>query len=217
MCGRMVSISPREVVASTFGVQEVEAGALPERYNVAPTQPVYAVVGEGPRRLLKALRWGLVPWWAKDPSVGSRMINAKAEGIATKPAFREAWRRRRCLVPADAFYEWRKVDGPARRVPYAIRRRDRGLMALAGLWERWGELETCTVITTAANELLAPLHDRMPVLLDPSAWGPWLSAEAGEELLVPAPPTWFEVFPVSPLVNKVSNEGPHLLEPAPSR
>jgi putative SOS response-associated peptidase YedK len=218
MCGRMVQSSPREVLAEAFGVEEIEAEPLPERYNVAPAQPVYAVVGKGPRPVLTALRWGLVPWWAKDPSIGSRMINAKAEGIAAKPAFREAWRKRRCLVPADAFYEWKKEPagaGRVRRTPFAIRLKDGRPMALAGLWERWGDLLTCTVITTSANELLAPIHGRMPVVLDPSDWKRWLDGEAGLELLSPAPPQRFEVFAVSERVNRVSNEGPELLEPVP--
>jgi putative SOS response-associated peptidase YedK len=159
------------------------------------------------------------------------MINARAEGIAKKPAYRSALARRRCLIPADAFYEWQRrtaPDGrPAGKLPYAIRRRDGQPMALAGLWEVWRDpenpdaepLRTCVIVTSAANELMAPIHDRMPVVLDPADWDQWLdpdvAADTAQKLLVPAPSEWFEAFPVSSRVNNVANDGPELLDPIP--
>jgi putative SOS response-associated peptidase YedK len=241
MCGRYTSTSTVSDLASVFDVEEIRVEPLPPRYNVAPTLQVYAIAmrrssedqdrERSPRRALGSFRWGLVPLWAKDPSVGARMINARAEGIAEKPAFRAAVARRRCLIPADAFYEWQRresSDGrPARRLPYAVRRKDGGPMAFAGLWEVWRDkadpgaepLRTCVIVTTRANELMAPIHDRMPVVLAPEDWSAWLDpatdAAAVERLMVPAPSDWFEAFPVSTLVNKVTNDGPRLLDPLP--
>jgi putative SOS response-associated peptidase YedK len=238
MCGRYTSTSTVEDLAQVFEVDEVRTEPLPPRYNVAPTLDVYAVAlrgrqdpEKGPRRALGTFRWGLVPSWAKDPSVGSRMINARAEGIASKPAYRSALARRRCLIPADAFYEWERRTGrdgrPAGKLPYAVRRRDGQPMAFAGVWEVWRPetepeadlLRTCAIVTTRANELMAPIHDRMPVLLAPDDWSSWLDpgTDLGtvQGLLVPAPDEWFEVYPISSLVNNVRNDGPELLEPLP--
>jgi putative SOS response-associated peptidase YedK len=247
MCGRYTSTSTVSELASVFEVDEVRVEPMPARYNVAPTLQVYAVAlrqspgqsaGEAgkseensPRRALGSFRWGLVPSWAKDPSVGARMINARAEGIAGKPAFRAAVARRRCLIPADAFYEWQRRESPdgkrAGRLPYAVRRKDGHPMAFAGLWEVWRDradpgaepLRTCVIVTTGANDLMAPIHDRMPVVLAPENWAAWLDpstdAETVAGLMAPAPSDWFEAFPISTLVNKVSNDGPHLLDPLP--
>jgi putative SOS response-associated peptidase YedK len=242
MCGRYTSMSTVADLASIFDVDEVRAEPRPARYNVAPTDAVFAVAlrsskgetedrGKGPRRALGTFRWGLVPSWAKDRSGASRMINARSDGIATKPAFRAAVARRRCIIPADAFYEWQRREGrdgkPAGKLPYAIRRRDGHPMAFAGLWEVWrdkddpdGEvLRTCAIVTTSANELMAPIHDRMPVVLAAADWSAWLEpstdAEAVAGLMVPAPSAWFEAFAVSTSVNKVSNDGPHLMDPLP--
>jgi len=234
MCGRYTSTSSLTDLASVFEVDDVRAEPLPARYNVAPTDPVYAVAisgTNGPHRALGTFRWGLVPSWAENPGVGSRMINARSESIATKPAYRNALTRRRCIIPADAFYEWeRRTDSdgrPAGRLPYVIRRKDGRPMAFAGLWEVWrdprqpeGELlRTCTIITTRANDVLAPIHGRMPVVLAPPDWAAWLDRDtdphAVEGLLVPAPSAWFDLYPVSSLVNKVGNDGPELLEPLP--
>jgi putative SOS response-associated peptidase YedK len=239
MCGRYTSTSSLADLAQVFEVDEVRTEPLPARYNVAPSLDVYAIAvrgradpEKGPRRALGTFRWGLVPSWAKEPSAGNRMINARAEGIATKPAFRAALARRRCLIPADAFYEWQprtNPDGrPAGKLPYAVRRRDGQPMALAGLWEIWRPAEaqadteplrTCTIVTTAANELMAPIHHRMPVVLAPDDWATWLSPDsdlaAVEGLLRPAPSEWFEVYPVGSLVNNVRNDGPELLDPLP--
>jgi putative SOS response-associated peptidase YedK len=245
MCGRYTSTSTVAELASVFDADEIRVEPMPPRYNVAPTLQVYAVAlrrssaaegiaedGEkGPRRALGSFRWGLVPSWAKDPSVGARMINARAEGIADKPAFRAAVARRRCLIPADAFYEWQRRESPdgkrAGRLPYAVRRKDGRPMAFAGLWEVWRDkaqpgaepLRTCVIVTTRANDLMAPIHDRMPVVLAPEDWSAWLDpatdASAVARLMVPAPSECFEAFPVSTLVNKVANDGPGLLDPLP--
>lgn len=241
MCGRYTSTSTVEELASVFGVEEVRAEAMPPRYNVAPTLPVYAVAlrrprednpDKAPHRVLGTFRWGLVPSWAKDPSVGNRMINARAEGIAAKPSYRSAVARRRCLVPADAFYEWQRRHGrdgrPAGKLPYAVRRRDGAPMAFAGIWEVWRDpddpgaepLRTCAIVTTAANKLMAPIHDRMPVILEAESWDAWLDPGTDmavvEGLLVPTRDGILEAYPVSTLVNKVSNDGPQLLDPLPA-
>jgi putative SOS response-associated peptidase YedK len=237
MCGRYTSSSTVADLASVFEVEEVRAEELPPRYNVAPSTPVYAVAlsgkdqDKGPHRTLGTFRWGLVPSWAKDPSVGNRMINARAEGIAKKPSYRNALARRRCLIPADAFYEWQKRikgDGkPAGKLPYAVRRRDGRPMALAGIWEVWRgkdepdaePLRTCAIVTTEANELMAPIHDRMPVVLEPEDWDKWLDPATDlsvvEGLLKPAADGVLEAFPVSSRVNNVKNDGPELLDPLP--
>lgn len=242
MCGRYTSTSTVADLASIFDVDEVRAEPMPARYNVAPTDTVFAVAlrsskGEiadgkkGPRRALGTFRWGLVPSWAKDPSVGSRMINARCEGISSKPAFRAAVARRRCIIPADAFYEWQRREGrdgkKVGKLPHAIRRRDGRPMAFAGLWEFWRDdddleapaLRSCAIVTTGANELMAPIHDRMPVVLAADNWAAWLDPGtdpgAVERLMVPAPSEWFEAYAVSTLVNKVGNDGPQLIEPLP--
>ncbi len=238
MCGRYTSTSTVADLASIFEVDEVRAEPRPARYNVAPTDPVFAVAlrspkedkEKGPHRALGTFRWGLVPSWAKDPSVGSRMINARCEGISSKPAFRAAVARRRCIIPADAFYEWQRREGrdgkKVAKLPHAIRRLDGQPMAFAGLWEFWRDddpdeppLRTCAIVTTAANELMAPIHDRMPVVLAAENWSAWLDpstdATAVESLMLPAPSEWFDVYAVSSLVNKVGNDGPQLLDPLP--
>jgi len=230
VCGRFTSTTSVTDLASVFEVEEVRAPEMPPRYNVAPTSPVYAVAlargdeDKGPRRALGTFRWGLVPSWARDPSVGNRMINARAEGISKKPAYRNALARRRCLVPADAFYEWKKRPAGG-KLPYAVRRRDRQPMALAGIWEVWRDrdrpdeppLRSCAIVTTEANELMAPIHDRMPVVLERAEWERWLDPATDlsevEALLRPAAPDLFEAFPVSTAVNNVANDGPELLVP----
>jgi putative SOS response-associated peptidase YedK len=233
MCGRYTSTTPASRLAETFHVDEVRVEELPIRYNVAPTQPVYAVAeSSGPvgQRLLGALRWGLVPPWAADPGVGARMINARAEGIDRRSAFREALARRRCIIPADAFYEWER-PAAGRPRPWAFARADGRPMAFAGLWESWrgagasrpGEaLRTCTIVTAAANEVVAPVHPRMPVILSPDAWDAWLDPSARDvtaamALLVPPPADGLRAWTVSSLVNHAANEGPELLEPETGR
>ncbi|MEZ5332406.1 MAG: SOS response-associated peptidase [Thermoanaerobaculia bacterium] len=218
VCGRYSLTTPRDVLVDLFDLADAEA--VEARYNIAPTQEAAVVRESEGRRTLEALRWGLVPSWADDPSIGGRLINARSESAAEKPSFAESLRERRCLVPADGFYEWK--PGPGRtRQPFWIRRPDGSPFAMAGLWDRWGSgdeaLESFTILTTAANERLAPLHDRMPVLLPPDEWGRWLAPGASEvealrPLLAPAPPEALELVPVSDWVNSVANEGPRCIE-----
>jgi putative SOS response-associated peptidase YedK len=215
MCGRYVLASPGAVIAEHFRLSEVPA--YPPRYNIAPTMDAL-VVRETPagEREAVMLRWGLVPAWAKDPAIGSRMFNARAEGVADKPAFRAAFRRRRCLVPADGFYEWQPVAG-GRKQPYFIRLVSGAPLALAGLWERWrgpdgDAIATFTIVTTAANEAMRAFHDRMPVLVAPADHDEWLSSPNPSALLAPWRGEPFEIRPISTRVNSARNDSPDLLE-----
>ena len=213
MCGRFASTTPPDALASYFGAEapsDPDHESAPD-YNVAPTRNVAAVrVREGDRRL-DLLRWGLVPRWAKDLRIGSKMINARAETVATKNSFRSAFKKRRCIISADGFYEWQRLADDSKQ-PMYIHRRDRDPLAFAGLYERWTdaedlrEIHTCTIITTTANEMIAPIHNRMPVLLAPKDWDSWLDPEnqdgdALQSLLVPAPDSLLEAYPVSTEVN----------------
>jgi len=192
-------------------------------YNLAPTDEAAVVVERGDRRAIRAYRWGLIPSWAKDEKIAAKLFNARAETLATSGAFRESFRRRRCIVPADAFYEWQRQGGA--RQPFLIRRRDEATLALAGLWSGWHHPETeqvirtFTIVTTTANRTLAGVHDRMPVILSPDHWGRWLDPEMQEmgeltALLEPAADDALVLYPVRPLVNNVRNNGPELIEPA---
>ena len=213
MCGRFTLTSAPAAIAQHFGVQ-VPLDFAP-RYNIAPTQPVLALMRRRSGEVaLGELRWGLVPHWAKDPSVGSRMINARAESLAEKPAYREAFERRRCLVLADGFYEWMATRYG--KQPMHVRPPEGHPFAFAGLWERWrgedGEpLYTCAIVTTDASEQIRGVHDRMPVMLGLEAASKWLDAAASEgelsELLRPYS-GGLDIFPVSPLVNSVKNDVP---------
>ena len=217
MCGRFAFYSPSEATAELFGV----SGALPveARYNIAPTQYVAAIrTGEGGARELAMLRWGLVPFWARDPASGNRMINARAETVAEKPAFRAAYRHRRCLVLADGFYEWHR-EGSV-KTPYYISAADGRPFAFAALWENWNSkesdesIQSTTLITTEANEFMTSLHHRMPVVLSPATAGTWLAG--GEDALayalehIPELRAW----PVDRRVNNARNEGEDLIEAA---
>jgi putative SOS response-associated peptidase YedK len=220
MCGRLTQKLSAAEIAELFGA-EARVDDAGEHYNLAPTQPVRAVVDRGGQRVVDTFRWGLIPGWADDPRIGSRMFNARAETVAEKPAFRSAFRRQRCIVPADFFYEWQTRRRT--KQPYAIGRKDGRPLALAGLWAIWRgpdeqTIPSCTVITTAANQLLAPLHDRMPVILPEEAWADWLDPQEQDPLrlqanLVPYPDDRLILYPVSPLVNNVREDGPRLLEP----
>jgi putative SOS response-associated peptidase YedK len=219
MCGRFTLAASPRALQELFPLFDL--ADLEPRYNVAPTQPVLAVrAGADGQPELARLRWGLVPGWADDPSIGNRLINARAETAAEKPAFRTAFRRRRCLVLADGFYEWQKLDG--RKQPYYFRMRQGEPFAFAGLWERWekgGEpLETCTLLTTDANEVVRPVHDRMPVILPRTAFGEWLdgSVQAVPELqaiLRPYPGAEMVGYPISARVNNPRNEGAMCVAP----
>jgi len=283
MCGRFASTSNVDEIIEALGVEEVRTEPLPPRYNVAPSTQIYAVAtsrrpipgeGEGAgesdpseesdesvsgtgrvHRVLGTFRWGLVPSWAKDISVGYKMINARSEGIAERPAYRRALTKRRCIIPVDYYYEWQvrpagdilggdaaaaAVKGAAGEVaaagkgrarkppklPWAIHRADGRPMLMAGLWEVWRDpanpdaepLRSATIVTTSANDALAAIHDRMPVILDSAGADAWLDPDLVDkdalgEILRPAPPEWFAAHPVSTLVNKVGVDGPELLAP----
>ena len=225
MCGRFTQQRPSAELAALFAADD-RAETLGGRFNLAPQQTGLVVV-ERPDagRAIAAYRWGLVPTWAKDPKIGNRLINARAETIATTAAFRSAFQKRRCLVPADAFYEWVRV-GDSIRQPNLIRRADGEPMAFAGLWSPWrdpaepeGEwLRTFTIVTTSANATLAPIHDRMPVILTAADWGAWLDPAASDPasllgLLRPARDDLLIRYPVSKRVNNARNEGPDLVVP----
>lgn len=216
MCGRFAFYSPAEAAAELFGVHG--APELEPRYNVAPTQMVAAArEAQAGEREFVTLRWGLVPYWAKDPSIGNRMINARSETVAQKPAYREAFRRRRCIVFADGFYEWRKEhDG---KTPYFISLESGEPFAIAGLWESWtdrqtGEsLQTATLLTMEANQFMAELHDRMPVVLTPGMTKRWLAGDANLLVDGSAGRVGFRAWPVSRRVNNAAHEGADLVEP----
>jgi len=217
MCGRFAFYSPAEATAALFGVHG--SVDIKPRYNIAPTQDIAAIRNDDKQhRELVVLRWGLVPFWAKDPSIGNRMINARAETVAEKPAYRAAYRHRRCAVLADGFYEWRKEA--AGKTPYFITTAGGEPFAFAGLWENWRRkdsdesLQTVTLITTAANEYLSSLHHRMPVILRPDLAGTWLAGGDGalETLVKDCPP--LKAWPVDRRVNNARNEGEDLIEPA---
>lgn len=221
MCGRYTLTTSKGKLAEEFDL----SGELPEltpSYNIAPTQDVAAILGDGEERRLELMRWGLIPSWADDSEIGSRMINARSETVAEKPSFRAAFKRRRCLVPADGFYEWQKTNGA--KQPFHIRLQDERPFALAGLWETWQdedgpEVHSCTILTTEANDLLAPVHSRMPVILDPENYDFWLDPDVQEKepltgLLRPYPSEEMEAYAVNRFVNSPSNDGPRCVEPA---
>ena len=218
MCGRYSLTTPVEALVDLFLVKQ--RPNLRPRYNIAPTDdvPVVRLDRDG-RRELRLVRWGLVPFWAKDLKIGARMINARAETVATQRAFKEAFHRRRCLVIADGFYEWLKQpDG--KRLPHRYTLADGSPFAFAGLWERWkapdGEIvRSCSIITTEANPLVGQIHDRMPVILDPSDYGGWL-AEPSETLLRPFPADRMRVLQVTTRVNSVKNDDASCIAPAES-
>jgi putative SOS response-associated peptidase YedK len=220
MCGRFTLNAPPQDVARLFDLDAVPS--LAPRFNIAPTQLVVAVRidGQSGKRAAAQLRWGLVPFWAESPAGGARMINARSETAATRPAFRAAFRKRRCLLPATGFYEWQRRDG--RKQPFHICRRDHAPFAFAGLWEHWAKagqepVESCTVLTTQANDLVRPLHDRMPVIIAPEDFARWLdpdqSVESLEPLFRPIAAEEWTAYSVSTLVNSPKNEAPRLIEP----
>jgi putative SOS response-associated peptidase YedK len=257
MCGRYASSRRPEDLVEEFEISETRInlpkGPLAADYNVAPTKEVYAVLERAPKpdpdtgeaasgkpeRHLRSLRWGLVPSWAKDPSIGGRMINARMETVAEKPAFRRAFSSRRCLLPADGYFEWYPTQqttkaGKPLKQPFFIRPKDGGILAMAGLYEIWRDPTrddddperfrwTCTVLTTQAEDAVGHIHDRMPLMVDRARWGAWLDpdpdgrmpAQERLALLTPAAPGRLDAYPVATLVNNVRNNGPELLEPLP--
>lgn len=258
MCGRYASARKKHELLEEFQVEQDASPdeELQPDYNVAPTKQVYAVLSRVPKdaeggdsaagagedrsgrgqrsgravRQLRVLRWGLVPVWAKDPSIGSRMINARLETVAEKPAFKRAFASRRCLLPADGYFEWMPIEGEKKKKqPFYIHPEDDGVLAMAGLYEFWKDptradddpqkwLVTCTVITTQAEDDLGHIHDRMPMMIERERWAEWLDPkltdiEQASRLLVPADAGRLVAYPVSTDVNSVRNNGPHLIEP----
>lgn len=225
MCGRYVSSTPPDELARYFGASLAAEQLLGPDFNVAPTREVLTVVEDETSRSLGLSRWGLIPFWAKDAAIGNKMINARAETVATKNAFRTAFARKRCIIPADGFYEWTKEAGQKVKQPWFIHRPDGEPFAFAGLWETWRgpdrdqePVRTCTIITGAANEPMSAIHDRMPVILPPSAWDTWLDPSVQDtellgRFLVPAPPELITFHAVSTEVNNARNQGAHLLDP----
>lgn len=229
MCGRFALHDPVDDLVVRFAIDDVAVDGVPPRWNIAPSQQVLAITAgaDGQSRRLETFKWGLVPSWAKDPAIGSRMINARAETAKVKPSFRSAFARRRCLIPVSGFYEWRKPPkGSPRSVrsqPFYIHDRAEEPLALAGLWEQWNDAgdvawRTCTILTTSPNAVMQPIHDRMPVIIDPEAWQRWLapgplSDDDQANLLGPAPDELLTATPVSDLVNRPSNDGPELTDP----
>ena len=221
MCGGFTLRTPKERIKKEFGLHEeppVEA-----RYNIAPTQSILAVREIADERESVLLKWGLIPSWAKDDSMSARLINARSETAAEKPAFREAFKRSRCIIPADGFYEWKR-EGKGKQ-PFFFSLRDERLFGFAGLWDRWKNedgkvIESCTILTTEANEALRPVHDRMPVILHPETYGEWLvddmrSTISLRELLRPYPSTEMIAYPVSADVNSPRNQGEELISRLP--
>jgi len=242
MCGRYASSRRPQDLAEEFEidqatVKETVTEPLEPDFNVAPTKPVYAVLSREPdERRLRVLRWGLVPFWAKDPAIGNRMINARMETVTEKPAFRQAFAKRRCLLPADGYYEWYPTEqktksGKPLKQPFFIHPKDGSVLAMAGLYEIWRDPTrddddpdrfkwTCTVLTTSAPDDLGRIHDRMPLLVEPERYAAWLDPESTDpedlrSLLVPAAPGRLDAFPVSTEVNSVRNNGPELVVPLP--
>ena len=222
MCGRFtLTVDPADL-QDAFPGFAVPAEMAP-RYNIAPSQPV-AVIANNAKNEIEFFKWGLIPSWAKDPKIGNRMINARAESLAEKPSFRTAYKKRRCLILADGFYEWRKEPGRKTKTPMYIRRKDGAPFAFAGLWEAWRASDdkpilSCTIITTTPNSLVEKIHDRMPVILKPEAYEGWLSPaeqkpESLSELLKPYPASPMTTYPVSKLVNSPRVDSPECILPA---
>jgi putative SOS response-associated peptidase YedK len=218
MCGRFTQRQPTTRLKTEFGVEEVPE--VEARYNIAPTQNILGVRQGLDGREMSFLKWGLIPSWAKDSSMGARLINARSETVMEKPSFREAFKRRRLLIPADGFYEWQRTEG--RKQPFFFHMRDDSPFGFAGLWDKWesedGEvIESCTILTTEANEVLRPVHDRMPVILYPEDYELWLDDDARKadlrrELLRPFPASEMSAYPVSTLINNTRNQGAGLLK-----
>ncbi len=221
MCGRFtLTVDPADL-KDHFQNATFPAKFAP-RFNIAPTQPVLAIPNDG-RNAADFFVWGLIPSWAKDPSIGNRMINARGETLAEKPAYRGAYKYKRCLIPADGFYEWKAQPGTKTKLPYFIHMKDGQPFAFAGLWDEWrgpdgSPVRTCTIITTAPNSLMASIHDRMPVILRPEDYPEWLdagpqAAQSLQHLVAPFPPELMEAYPVSALVNSPSNDRAECLQP----
>jgi putative SOS response-associated peptidase YedK len=221
MCGRFTLTADSDTLAKRFAAEVAPETSTQPRYNIAPTQNVIIVRNDG-RRVLVPMRWGLIPSWAKDPTIASRLINARAETLAEKPSFRAAFAKRRCLICATGFYEWQKIS-PKEKQPVFIRLKTGEPFGFAGLWEHWraadgAEVLTCAIITTAANELMRPIHERMPVILPTAAEDRWLDPTLTDpikvaDLLQPYPASEMECYPVSRMVNSPANDRPECIVP----
>ena len=221
MCGRFtLTVDPAELEDAVADMKFPATFAA--RYNIAPSQPVLAVPNDGTNRA-DFFKWGLIPSWAKDASIGNQLINARGETLAEKPAFRGSYKYKRCLIFANGFYEWKSQPGTKTKTPYFIHLKKGDVFAFAGLWDEWhatdgGAIRTCTIITTSPNELLSKIHNRMPVILQPSDYAEWLdtaprTAESLSHLIQPFPATLMDAYPVSSLVNSPANDRAELIEP----
>jgi putative SOS response-associated peptidase YedK len=226
MCGRFTNKAKPEQTKKEFKVGAKNSDIYQPRYNIAPSQMIDVVFEPETERILSQLKWGLVPHWAKDSEIGNRMINARAETISEKPSFREAFKSRRCIIPASGFYEWQK-KGTGAKQPFYFYLKEKEVFGFAGLWETWldkqtgEELETCTIITTEANEVLKPVHERMPVILKPESYDEWLDAKVKntdklQELLKPYPSKEMDSHAVSTNINYPSKDSPDLIKPSNS-
>lgn len=221
MCGRFVLTSNPSAIQTAFHLASVPA-EMPARYNIAPTQPVAVITNDDPTAL-EFFRWGLIPSWSKDMSIASKLINARSESVDEKPSFRTAFKKRRCLIVTDGFYEWQEREGQKTKTPMFIHMQDNEPFAFAGLWEIWHnpaaggeEIRTCTIITTDANPFMSKIHHRMPVILAPDDYATWLEADKPEvlkALLKPFEQEQMAAHPVSLRVNKVANDAPDLIQP----
>lgn len=222
MCGRFTETAKPKQVEKEFSVKISDEKLFKPRYNIAPTQIISAVFETDGERIISGLKWGLIPHWSKDDSFASKLINARSETLAEKPSFRDAFKHKRCIIPASGFYEWDK-KGKGAKQPFYFYLKDKDVFGFAGLWEEWldkktGELvETCTIITTEANEVLEPVHDRMPVILKSKDYGEWLDVNENgtaklEKLLAPFPAQEMDSYKVSRDVNSPANDSPNLIE-----
>lgn len=223
MCGRFASKAKPEQVKKEFKVGKLNSNLFEPRFNIAPSQMIDAVFAPEAERIFSQLKWGLIPHWAKDAEIGKRMINARAETITEKPSFREAFKNRRCIIPASGFYEWQR-QGTGGKQPFYFYLKDKEVFGFAGLWESWidkqtgEELETCTIITTEANDVLKPVHERMPVILKPANYDEWLNAKFKntdklQELLKPYPAEEMDSHAVSKNINYPDRDSPDLIKP----
>lgn len=218
MCGRYSLFADFRMIEERFGEATFDANEYETSYNIAPSQQILTVINDGSKNRLGYLKWGLVPPWAKDPKIGFKLINARAETVHEKPSFREALKKKRCLVVFDSFYEWKRMDD--RKVPMRIKMKNDELFAMAGLWEKWKSptaepIHTCTILTTKPNELMSSIHDRMPVILNPEDESSWLNpliqdAYQIKHLLQPFKDDWLEAYEVSEAVNSPKNNSKRL-------